>query len=354
MAISAELSRRLQVFGFFNALLIVLIHSMPSPEFGSMKWWLTELLGRYGLCRIAVPYFFVAAGFFVAGHVYEDGWYKREVHKRVSTLVVPYLLWVCIGLVINYMFWVGIQTTGKIYGFQNPFYKPLHVWFINSFGINPFVNEVGPLWFVRDLFGLIVISPFLFLMIRWLKWWSVCMIFLVYGYFAILQLEMNERWYNFFEYFISLRGLCYFTLGLKLRQSNLMVGLNKYGRLFVLVGGGLLVTKITLLRYSLLTVSAVIDVIMVPILMVGMFHSLRVVKFPSFVSGSAFALYLMHTKFLLLSIAIITILGGREIMSSSVALWFVRCGFATVASVVVAVFIKKYMPFVSRLIFGGR
>ena len=112
MAISAELSRRLQVFGFFNALLIVLIHSMPSPEFGSMKWWLTELLGRYGLCRIAVPYFFVAAGFFVAGHVYEDGWYKREVHKRVSTLVVPYLLWVCIGLVINYMFWVGIQTTG--------------------------------------------------------------------------------------------------------------------------------------------------------------------------------------------------------------------------------------------------
>lgn len=167
VAISSELSRRLGVFGFFCALLIVLIHSTPKPAMGMWQWWIAELLGRDGLCRIAVPFFFLSGGFFLAGHVCEDGWWWREVNKRIRTLVIPYFLWIGIRLAIHFGLWLGIQMTKKTCGFPDPFYNPVYVWVLDIFGINPFANKIGILWFVRDFFAFVVISPLLIFILNW-------------------------------------------------------------------------------------------------------------------------------------------------------------------------------------------
>ena len=238
--ISPELSQRLRVFGFVSALLIVLIHSTPKPTLGTWEWWMAELLGRDGLCRIAVPYFFFAGGFFLAGHVCETGWWRREVNKRVRTLAIPYFLWIGIGLLVHLGLWFGIQIVGKVCDFSNPFYGPMHIWFADSLGINPFANKIGVLWFMRDLFALVVISPFLIIMLKGFRFFFIAIIFVLYGVVAILQLAMHKEWYSFFEYFISLRGLCYFAAGLWLRYEGLKI-CHKCSRMLCLGGGYLLV-----------------------------------------------------------------------------------------------------------------
>ena len=51
-----------------------------------------------GIGQCAVPFFFIASGFFLAGHMCETDWWNRECKKRVRMLLVP-CLFVCILLV---------------------------------------------------------------------------------------------------------------------------------------------------------------------------------------------------------------------------------------------------------------
>lgn len=353
MAIAPELSQRFRVFGFISALLIVLIHSTPNPALGTWQWWVAELLGRDGLCRIAVPYFFLAGGFFLACHVCEEGWWKREVNKRVRTLAVPYFLWIGIGLVIHYVLWFGIQKAERVCGFPNPFYGPMNIWFVDTLGINPFSNKIGILWFVRDLFVLVALCPILILMLKRFEWFFIAIIALLYGGIAILQIEMDKGWYNFFEYFISLRGLCYFVIGLGLRYVCVSQWL-KCAKVIGIVGVMMLVGKIILMRCSYFKLAAAIDVAMVPPLMAGLFYALRGIKLPTWIAGNAFAVYLIHQNFLLLTIAAITVLGLRNLMDTSIVIWLVRFSVAVFMSIAIACCMRRFLPRTAGLLFGGR
>ena len=64
--IASPVSGRLANMGLFCAVLIVMLHS-----------------GVGGLTAIAVPYFFLSAGFFLGGRIGERDWWRREVVKRI-------------------------------------------------------------------------------------------------------------------------------------------------------------------------------------------------------------------------------------------------------------------------------
>ena len=339
-----------------NALFIVLIHSAPVPERGTWQWWLVEFLGRDGVCRIAVPYFFLVGGFFLAGHICEKRWWFREVQKRLISLVIPYFLWIIIGLCVNFFFYVGIQLYGMSCGFANPFYRPFHLWLINTLGFNPFQNEIGILWFVRDLFVLVIIAPLLiFLLKRTGRFFLLALIFIVYCFVSVLQVNVDKRVYNLFEYFISVRGLLYFTIGLVLRYIHFQDMSSAFTKLGVLLIGCLMVLiKITFIALGYLRIATILDVIMVPILGSGMFIALEHVTLPSWMIGKAFPIYLLHQTFLLFSIVIITLLGFRDMMNASIVIWLIRFTFAVTLSFWVSIFIRNYMPTVSKLLFGGR
>ena len=83
-----RLSNKIANMGFVCACLVVLIHS---PMFGNVGF-VTYLLKNF-LVRIAVPAFFMISGFLLARHCGEEGWYCREVCKRVKTLLVPLWCW---------------------------------------------------------------------------------------------------------------------------------------------------------------------------------------------------------------------------------------------------------------------
>ena len=107
MKITPELSRRMATMSSICACLIVVIHATPKPDILTWQWWIVSLLCKEGLCRIAVPWFFLASGFFLAGHFGEECWYRQEIKKRVMSLVVPFFAWTLIGKIILLLCWGG-------------------------------------------------------------------------------------------------------------------------------------------------------------------------------------------------------------------------------------------------------
>ncbi len=85
LAISQELSQKLANMAFIAALLVVAIHVREGSIIGSFNWHVYQIIVD-GFARIAVPFFFLAAGFFLAGHCTGPGWWLRECKKRIKTL----------------------------------------------------------------------------------------------------------------------------------------------------------------------------------------------------------------------------------------------------------------------------
>ena len=150
--IPCSLSAKLSNMGFFCAILVVLLHTesinyWPSTEL--MRTFLIKPLGG-----IAVPFFFVAAGYFLAGHIHEYNWWKRETEKRLRSLLLPYFIWEALYFTYSIPFVLLANILANA-----PLTRNIPD-IISIFALNPMQGGgLGPLWFVRTLFVFVLISP---------------------------------------------------------------------------------------------------------------------------------------------------------------------------------------------------
>lgn len=336
---------------FICACMIVGIHCTPTPSLGSWQWWTVSIFGADGLCRIAVPWFFFASGFFLAGHFGEEGWYTREVLKRVKTLLVPFVLWAIIGLGIGTCMWYGIQKLGYTCGVRSPFESGVISAFQKALGFDLSRINIGPIWFLRMLFMLVLVSPIICRLIGCLGFVLPVVVLLGYGVYDTIW-----HFSDFWEYLISLRGVAYFVLGATVRCCRITTGRGFLDALChaCAVGPILLVAHGCALRYGIYHLANVLDFLMVLPIMLLVWKFLSCLKLPRFCIENSFALYVMHSSFLLVSIAIIAKFGLRAEMDSSIALalsrWVFACGCAIMASRC----IKWICPLMADLLFGGR
>ena len=130
------------------------------------------------LSAVSVPMFF---------------WFSGLLFFWVRTLLVPYILWNLIAILWTAKIFVpglsslfsnadGVKLNLTIWGFINCFYDNSRGLFlapeVNL--VNPAIPINGPLWYIRDLMVLVLISPVLYWLIKKLRVWLLLVMAVFY------------------------------------------------------------------------------------------------------------------------------------------------------------------------------
>lgn len=163
-------SQKIKIISFIAILLVVFLHAYNLDSAGSdvvlfdkSPLWVVQDFISFGLTRVAVPLFFVISGFlfFMDGNSRFTG-FVEKMKKRVRTLLVPFLFWSLAGIVLYFV----LQSLPPLQPF---FSKGL----VRDFSPTEFftVLFLHPIpyqfWFIRDLMVLVVLSPLLYVLIRY-------------------------------------------------------------------------------------------------------------------------------------------------------------------------------------------
>lgn len=133
---------------------------------GSIVFWIQELISD-GIARCAVPLFMLFSSYLL---FFKQISFKQTLIKQTKTLLIPYFLWCLINFLLIVFFRVFIQK-------QDFHSLVMYTWDIRDWicaflgysrrtKINLFSNYsvyagefASQLWFIRDLFILILFSP---------------------------------------------------------------------------------------------------------------------------------------------------------------------------------------------------
>lgn len=152
--------------------------------------------------RIAVPLFFFISGFlfFFRTDFTRDA-YVRKLKKRISSMLIPYIVWniiiLLITLVIQTYFSSILSGQSKLIADYNR-----HDW-INIFWAMDSGGPIcGQLWFMRDLMAVSILSPLIYYFVKYCK---------IYGVAALGALWLTDTWVSVPGF--SIAAIFFFTLG---------------------------------------------------------------------------------------------------------------------------------------------
>lgn len=206
--ISPYLSQKFKLLSFVAMLCVVFIHAynytdtflQPTTTIaeGLHVGAMVQFFLSNAATRFATPLFFFISGylFFAAFRRFTFSGYLRKLGKRTCTLLVPYILWV--GL------WTGIATL-LVWAVGFEFFPILGDklgGLYNGEWWQVFTNPVPfQAWYILDLFKLVIVSPIIFVAVRYLRWGAVIL--------AAVPWVMDYS----IPYFVNCDGLLFFTLG---------------------------------------------------------------------------------------------------------------------------------------------
>lgn len=190
---------------------VVFTHSaidVPQPHtFNNASYVIAEGFWQRFLGEFRVPTFFMLSGvLFFKGAYFNLIVYRKKIRKRLHSLLYPYLLWCAIALSIRIV--LLFMKTGN-FPFNNPAQVLLSFIYYNGTVCNPFPIN-GPLWYMRDLFLIVIISPLLFQLV---KGASKCIIVALFCFFIVLP-------YLHLPMTLFLKGIIWFTMGAYISVHN--------------------------------------------------------------------------------------------------------------------------------------
>lgn len=334
--ISERNSCKIANMGLLCSFFVVCTHVPWSQNSG---WFYCLVRGLLGGLGIAVPFFFVVSGFMVGRHMDEVGWWRSAVCKRIHTLLVPYLIWCLVATLLASCFLGFDYSLSRL---------------IRIFGLWPLAEpEIGPLWYVRNLMGLVVLSPVLvYLLSRWPK---LLILFgvvdgIVYPTYYIFDGTMYGGVLNFLTLgWGSLHAIFFFSFGLWLSMTSFRFNVGWMCSLVMLVSG----VAVCVFR-AISGGWAILMPIQTMALLVGLWWIIPSRRYSNAVTSLAFPVYILHWFFLFAYRA------GRIHLpswmdSKESALAFALVSVMTfVLSAGVAIMLKKFVPKMSQIVFGGR
>ena len=329
----------------FAAFMVVGIHTVgrapATIEAGTLLWWI-EAIGHYGVFLIAVPFFFICSGYFLAGHMEEHGWWKRECVKRAQSLLVPYIVWSLIYASIPLIvFFLANLIHGRIRFLGE--YASIRFW-LHLLGLNPFAwPYLVPLWYVRALLMFVAISPLLMLFVKKTRWVSIIVLWLLSLTVGIYGWYSQDRLYLLLTKCFNVSGLFYFCCGIYGRMNK--VSLSKRGHTLALAYGLFCAAANGYCRMS--GIHCVFP-FWVPALLFGLWQFIPNYPLPKWLAGSSFAIFVIH-------MVVYRFLGiVFKFTVEDVSQWIIKWAIGVGGSLFIALALRKCFPKFASLAFGGR
>ena len=118
-------------------------------------------------CSVCLPAFFILSGYLFFSNVPgKPGWewFRAKIRSRIFTLLIPYLIAVVVAW---FCYWFAIKAAPfMVDGFLGEQWKdPFFVFWGGPVNLS--------LWFIRELMVVVLLSPLLYLIIRYMGWWGV-------------------------------------------------------------------------------------------------------------------------------------------------------------------------------------
>lgn len=172
---NAYLSLKIKIFSFVLMIMVVFLHSYNllikfksltiTVEKGPSSFIQEFISG--GITHVAVPLFFIISSYLfflkLKGDLFKE--YLSKLRKSISTILMPFIIWSAWGILFFFILQEIPQT--KIF-FTNNLIRDYTInQFFNVLFINPIAYQ---LWFLRDLFILIILSPLIFVCIQKIGW----------------------------------------------------------------------------------------------------------------------------------------------------------------------------------------
>jgi Acyltransferase family len=160
--------------------------------------------------RLATPLFFLFSGYLLyRGETVDKSAWIAKLKSRVPRLGAPYLIW---NGAVFFMYWVGQSIPTVSPFFTKPEYEIAKLdWWRRVdllLGITRFPIDYQ-FWFIRDLLVLIVVSPVLWLAVRYVRIPAIGLLVLLWG-----------GWVGEVPTLVAPRALLFFTVGLAFAQAS--------------------------------------------------------------------------------------------------------------------------------------
>ncbi len=134
MKIDYRLSNKISLFGSFSMLLVVMMHCVNFSENHGVSYFFQDFI-FHGFTRIAVPYFFMIAGFLFYKDIqsYDRNLFLTKIKVRAKTVFIPFILWSLITFLLFYL--MQIPSLSKSF-FNNRLIEDYTFWDILSIGLS--------------------------------------------------------------------------------------------------------------------------------------------------------------------------------------------------------------------------
>ncbi|MFD2966837.1 acyltransferase family protein [Sphingobacterium bambusae] len=177
-------SEMIDMLRFPLIILVVFVHMAPSEQ--QMLSWnldghslflsISEIVSHH-IGQLAVPFFFVFSGyfFFLKSKSWSFSTYTDQLGKRVKTLLIPYIFWNVIIVAII----VTLQVSYTFLGLGiNANYRVLQINTVFDLFWGLPINI--PLWYIRDLMVMVVLSPLFYYFFNTTKYVGLLVLVLFY------------------------------------------------------------------------------------------------------------------------------------------------------------------------------